>query len=248
MTSSVLVIGASGEIGSSICKHLASNGMRLFMTGRNREKLKGLLSSLEGKDHKIMSRDYQYEIEEEGDLFSTENFDGIILITPRPSANLDSTPHRDEWKALFNDCFIGPLDILRKAILHLKNNSKLVILSGITSKQYYPPLPQFAVLRSAWLAEAKALSHQLGERGISVNSLSLGGVWSQRLNNIMESESQKSGESLAEIRLNRVKNIPLRDYAELSEVAYTVEKMLGKFTDHISGQNFVMDGGFVSAY
>ncbi|MDX8430424.1 MAG: SDR family oxidoreductase [Candidatus Algichlamydia australiensis] len=87
------------------------------------------------------------------------------------------------------------------------------------------------------MAEAKALSVGLGSRGISVNTVSLGGVWTEKLAEKMEKESQDSGESVEKLRVNRVQNIPLKKYAELSEVASVVEQMLGDLTSHLTRQN-----------
>ncbi len=245
---SVLIIGATSEIGAAVSKHLASKNMQLFLTGRSEKKLSNLLLSIEGEGHQTLSRDYLKKEQIVDDRFSKEKFNGVVLITPRPTACLDKIPTPEEWRELFECCFIGPLETLRKALLSLNSNCKIVIISGITSKQYYPPLPKFAVLRKMWLAEAKALSSALGSENISVNTVSLGGVWSEKLAEKIEKESQDSGETIEKLRSNRVQNIPLKKYAELSEVATVIEQMLGDLTSHISGQNLVLDGGFTSVY
>ncbi len=246
--SSILVIGATSEIGTAICEHLASKNIQLTMTGRNQKKLDNLLSSITGEGHTTFCVDYLKNKRNTDTHLANKKLDGIVLITPRPSANPNSTPSSDIWRELFECGFIGPIELLKQAIPNLNNNSKIVILSGITSKQYYPALPQFAVLRNMWLAEAKALSKDLGERGVSVNTLSLGGVWTQRLAQKIEKESKTTGRSIEELQLRRTQNVPLNKYANLSEIADVIEQMLGNLTSHISGQNIVLDGGFVSSY
>ncbi|MCH9633776.1 MAG: putative ketoacyl reductase [Chlamydiae bacterium] len=246
--SSTLVIGATSEIGAALCEHLASKNIQLAMTGRNKNKLDHLLSSIIEKNHKTFCIDYLKNKQIQDNPFANERFDGIVLITPRPSSNPDTTPTSDIWRELFECGFVGPMEVLRQAIPNLNNNSKIIILSGITSKQYYPALPQFAVLRSMWLAEAKALSNDLGRAGISVNTLSLGGIWTERLSEKIEEESRATGSSIKDIQSHRTHNVPLGKYATFSEIAHVIEQMLGKFTSHISGQNIVLDGGFVSTY
>lgn len=243
-----LLIGATSEIGTAISEHLAKKSLSLLMTGRNENKLASLMNSIDGESHHTLSRDY-LNVQTDEKLFSSiDAFDGVVLITPRPSLNRSCTPSSEEWRELFEVCFTGPMEVLRQAIPKLSRGSKIILISGITSVQYYPALPQFAVIRNMWKAQAKALSNELGINGISVNTLSLGGVWSKRLEQIIRAESEKTGKSVDELRSHRVNNVPLRDYAELSEIAYVVENMLGEMTNHISGQNIVLDGGFVSAY
>ena len=246
--SSILVIGATSEIGSAICEHLASKNIQLTMTGRNQKKLDTLLSSIAGKGHKIFCIDYLKDKQILDNPFANKQLDGIVLITPRPSSNPDSTPSSDTWRELFECGFVGPMEVLRQAVPNLNNSSKVIILSGITSKQYYPALPQFAVLRSMWLAEAKALSNDLGRKKISVNTLSLGGIWTEKFIKKINEESKTTGNPIEEIQLHRTQNIPLGKYASLSEVTHVIDQMLGNLTSHISGQNIVLDGGFVSTY
>ena len=245
---SILIIGATSEIGSHIAKTLSGNKTQLTLVGRDKNKLDELQSTLNENYLKTISIDYLKTKKDYENLFTSEEFDGVVLLTPRPGSNKNSTPDRKEWEDLFNNCFIGPLDILRQAIDHLKPLSKILIISGITSKQYYPALPQYAVIRSMWLAEAKALSIQLGAKKISVNTLSLGGVWTDALTKKIEAESKTSNKSVEEIRKDRISNIPLSDYADLSEISYAVNQLLGDFANHISGQNIALDGGFTSSY
>jgi 3-oxoacyl-[acyl-carrier protein] reductase len=216
------------------------------MAGRNTVKLNALRSSIHGQSHRVHSVDYLDRAA--GQLSDLGELDGIVLITPRPGSNPASTPPADEWRDLFDCGFIGPLELLRQALPSLKQNARIVIVSGITSVQYYPTLPQFAVLRSMWLAEAKALSNELGERGISVNTLSLGGIWTKKLAKKIAAEAERSGSTPEDLRSQRIQNIPLKKYAELSEIDHVVEQMLGETCSHITGQNIVLDGGFTSVY
>ena len=51
-----------------------------------------------------------------------------------------------------------------------------IIISGISSVQVLGYYAASNVIRCAWVAEAKTLAFALGERGIHVNTLSLGGT------------------------------------------------------------------------
>ena len=47
-TPSYLVFGAAGGIGSELCRHLAAQGARVVLAGRNEEKLRALSEELHG--------------------------------------------------------------------------------------------------------------------------------------------------------------------------------------------------------
>jgi 3-oxoacyl-[acyl-carrier protein] reductase len=71
--------------------------------------------------------------------------------------------------------------------------SKIVIISGISSAQVMGHYASSNVIRCAWLAEAKTLAFALGDQGIHVNTLSLGGTLTPGYTASLESRAAKAG-------------------------------------------------------
>ena len=104
------------------------------------------------------------------------------------------------------------------------------------------------VIRCAWVGEAKTLAFALGERGIHINTLSLGGTLSPWYKAGLEKRAANAGVSYEDHLAEETSNIPLRKYGTPEEVAVAVEGLLSPFSDHMTGLNILHDGGFTRAY
>jgi 3-oxoacyl-[acyl-carrier protein] reductase len=125
---------------------------------------------------------------------------------------------------------------------------KVVVISGISSAQVLGHYATSNVIRCAWLAEAKTLAFALGERGIHVNTLSLGGTLTPGYAASLEKRAATAGVSLDRRLEEETANVPLRKYGAPAEVAFAVEGLLSAFSDHMTGLNILHDGGFTRAY
>ena len=104
------------------------------------------------------------------------------------------------------------------------------------------------VIRTAWLGEAKTLAFALGPRGIHINTLSLGGTLSPWYRDSITSRAANAGVNFEEMLMRETDNVPLKKYAEPTEVAVAIEGLLSPFSDHMTGLNILHDGGFTRAY
>jgi 3-oxoacyl-[acyl-carrier protein] reductase len=104
------------------------------------------------------------------------------------------------------------------------------------------------VIRCAWVGEAKTLAFALGERGIHVNTLSLGGTLSPWYSDAVGKRAAAAGMTYEERLAEETANVPLRKYGTPQEAAVAIEGLLSPFTDHMTGLNILHDGGFTRAY
>jgi 3-oxoacyl-[acyl-carrier protein] reductase len=125
---------------------------------------------------------------------------------------------------------------------------KVVIISGMSSVQVMGHYASSNVIRCAWLAEAKTLAFALGERGIHVNTLSLGGTLTPGYTASLERRAASAGVSFEQRLADETDNIPLKKYGSPKEVAAAVEGLLSALSDHMTGVNILHDGGFTRAY
>jgi 3-oxoacyl-[acyl-carrier protein] reductase len=126
--------------------------------------------------------------------------------------------------------------------------AKIVIISGISSAQVLGHYATSNVMRCAWLAEAKTLAFALGERGIHVNTLSLGGTLTPGYTTGLEKRAANAGMDFEQRLAEETSNVPLKKYGKPEEVAVAVEGLLSSFSDHMTGLNIMHDGGFTRSY
>src|SRR5262245_22105650 len=259
MRRTIVVTGATGGIGTPLCARLANSGHSLILVARNANRLRSLIDQLDGRDrHAALFVDMSNEA-------SIDNFrrdltalgavlDGIVLMPPPLPRNFDPFPSSETWRSHFQASFIGPLALLKIAIESMRpdisagRRSKVVIISAISSVQVLGHYAASNVIRPAWLGQAKTLAFALGDRGIHVNTVSLGGILTEDYTQLIAGRAKDAGQTFEQRLTEETSNVPLRKYGRPEEVAAIVEGLLSDFSDHLTGINILCDGGFTRAY
>ncbi len=245
-----MVTGATGGIGRRVCHQLAAEQTRLLIISRDDNKLAALSEKL----RIIGSPDVLYQAVKFGlseaqnqsiqDLGSSElSINKIVVIYPSIPKTSELIPDANLWRQAWEACFIGPLSLLRELLPRAIHGCKIVLLSGIAGVQAFPTLSLSGAIRSAWLAEAKTISFGLAERGIHINTLSIGGTLTERFCKNLENRdpSKVPPEDSPE-------NIPLGHYADPDHIASVICALLSSFSDHMIGSNIIVDGGLTRKY
>lgn len=89
---------------------------------------------------------------------------------------LENTPTA-EIERVFETNLYAPLWTARAAIPHLKPGSSIITTSSIQAFNPSPQLFDYAMTKAAQVAFTKAMAQQLGERGIRVNAVAPGPIW-----------------------------------------------------------------------
>ena len=89
---------------------------------------------------------------------------------------LDTIP-TDEIRRVFETNLFAPMWIARAAIPHLQPGSSIITTSSIQAFNPSPQLIDYAMTKAAQVAFTKALAQELGPKGIRVNAVAPGPIW-----------------------------------------------------------------------
>lgn len=251
----LIITCASGELGSATARLLARD-YNLILTGRNLSILQQLQKELKA-DHPCR---YEICLLDYSSSKSISNFksylnqvdsqlSGLVLITPRPQFYGKALlQEEDTWLAVFRNTFTGPVEALKVALPLLTQNGKIVVIAGTTSVQFQPEAGPACVIRRMWTTYTKALSHQLGPQGISINTLSPGVVLTNFHQQRIQKKADENKLSYIDQMEQEVSNIPLRRHAQPQEIAQTIKFLISEESNFINGTNLILDGGFTVSY
>jgi 3-oxoacyl-[acyl-carrier protein] reductase len=234
-----LVTGASKGIGRAIVKELASEGVKVFATGRDQ----GLLSSLH---REIVALGHPEPIVFALDLLEPDAPEKIASAALSALGHIDilinnagqSQPvaiagPEEPWIKSMGLDFERPRLLTQQLLSHFITRKQGTILN-ITSTYELRALNVSAVAKAALAMWSKQLAGELGKYGIRVNCLQPGLIDTDNIRPYFPGdERQKYAES----------EIPLADFGEPQDMANMAVFLVSPRTKYVTGTVSVVDGG-----
>lgn len=241
----VLILGASGGIGSEISHSVANKGhLVLLHYNSDEDKAKKIAFEInKGQGSaQIIQADLASEIGIEELLTKIKdqnlNIDALIHCaspenSPIPFLQLNWEEIKLQIDVNLKSIFI----ILQRLIPRMiDSGGGNIVLIGSAYTSGTPPTNQFRyiVSKSSIVSAAKCLAVEFGPQNIKINVISPG-----MTNTIMNSKTPEK------VKLMTKMQTPLRRIAEPADIAELAAFLLTPGGDHISGQNYRVDGGMV---
>ncbi len=64
----------------------------------------------------------------------------------------------------------------------------------------------------------------------------------------MKNEAIEKNINFENVMMEKTSNVPLNKYASLEDICNAIDGLLNHFSDHMTGSNFMCDGGFIKVY
>lgn len=240
---SILVTGATGDIGASIVRQLAHEGARVgihYSTNATTAEL--LLREIEGKGWVVagdLSRAggaealWESTIQEAGRIHALVNNAGIRT---EISVKADDAQWHAAWAREFQVNVFAAADLCRKAILHFleTGSGRIVNIASRAGQRGYAAnaLP-YGASKAALINLGKSIAASFGREGITAVTIAPGWVNTSMAQDFVA----KFGKPAA------VKDIPVGDMAETQEVAELVGFVLRDSQVSLNGATLDVNGG-----
>jgi len=128
-----------------------------------------------------------------------------------------------------------------------QGSGSIVANQSYSVKQPIAGLTLSNAIRLAVIGLVKSLANELGPQGIRINSINPAWTETERVEQIMQARSEKSGLSIEEEVERVTASIPLGRMADVEEYGRTVAWLASPAASFIHGHALMFDGGSVQA-
>ena len=172
-----LIIGAAGRdnMGQVIARRLATDGAKVFVSGRNEEELARLSAELQG-GYAICDITKRTDVEHLADACVTE-LGGIDIAVNATGWGLLKPYELTSDEELVRMCqlqFIGPFQFFQAVLPRMKEGGSLVQISSATATIMLENHAAYMGTKAGFDHVMRCLANEYGHRGIRANSISPG--------------------------------------------------------------------------
>ena len=242
----ILIVGASGGIGSGISKKLAKEGARLTLMARNTEKLEQLKDQIDGNDHHICA----------ADMNDTESISAIIDDVVLKRGAVDGVVYcagitKDRPLRQFKPSVVSEvmrvnllsfIEIVRccTGVGHYNEGLKIVGISSNAATIGETAHTAYAASKAGMDAAVRCIAKELSSKGINVNTIQPGMIDTEMYHNFLKNHRDPDEANKALLNRQYLGVGKPEDVAELTAF------LLSSSSGFITGTSIPVDGGSTS--
>lgn len=239
----ILVTGASSGIGREVSKYFSSQGAKLVISGRNKERLTQTLNLLSGDGHYAIPADLCSENEIKSFMDQVFEVAGPLDGLVHCAGIMKTLPLQALKEIDFDDCFNINVKSAQFLVKNFRRrgkfnplNSSVVFLSSVAASCGEPANTTYAASKAALEGLSKSLAMELAKSNIRVNCLAPGLVETEMM---MDFSKQ-----LTDAQLNKVVNKHPLGLGKPEDVAYSAAFLSSDLSKWITGTTLFVDGGY----
>ncbi|MCJ8139187.1 SDR family NAD(P)-dependent oxidoreductase [Falsirhodobacter halotolerans] len=247
-----LITGASGGMGRETARFLAAEGVKLFLTDIDDDKLAPIAAEF----------DAEYAA---GDLSSQKGCEEFLA---KSGTDFDIWVHatgvtggkgdplhmsEDDWSDALNIDFLSAVRMARHMCPPMMDRGwgRVVFVTSENVAQPYPDETVYNSAKSALLSFAKSIAMQHSHSGMLVNCVAPAFIETPMTDGMMEKRSEERGESFDEAVESFLKEqrpyLVLKRRGKAEEVAAVIAMLCSDHASFVTGANWRVDGGAVGS-
>tara|TARA_Y100001970_G_scaffold6943_2_gene7960 strand:+ start:16322 stop:17113 length:792 start_codon:yes stop_codon:yes gene_type:complete len=253
LTNKVALVCASSQgLGKASAYELSKEGVKVIVCSRNEEKLKKAAEEISQKTgNEVIA--ITADLANKEDIVnlvedSQKAFGSIDILVnnaggPRPSTFRDIEDN--EWIEAINLTMMSVIRLTKLVLPGMieQGSGRIINISSVSVKNPVPGLFLSNSIRMGVLGWAKALSDEVAEHGITVNTICPGHTKTERVEQILENRIKQTGKSKEELEDQIAQNIPMKRVGQPEDLASLVSFLSSSKASYLTGLAIQVDGG-----
>ena len=232
----VLITGGEGGLGKSICSKFMELGAKVIVTTTNKK-----LINKKTKKKSYVYLDFNNKNSIQKFFNDLKKINKIDILINNAGINMVSPINEVDEKYLdeiYKVNLRGPIIMTKEIskIMIKKRRGKIINISSIFGTVGKSGRSLYSSTKFGLVGLTKSASLDLAKYNILVNTISPGVINTGLTKKVLNSVEEK--------RIK--KDIPLKKLGKASDVSYLVCFLCSDFNNYITGQNFIIDGGYTS--
>ncbi|MGP4072183.1 elongation factor P 5-aminopentanone reductase [Piscibacillus sp. B03] len=236
MKQTVLVIGASGEIGSAIVKELSQQSYQFILHFNENEQAIAQLEKLLNDDQILMTIQADLNEPNNYELINSIPFqvDTIIFAQGKAANGLITETDLDVLDELYHTHVKSTVAISKSFLKSMINRQKgnIIVISSIWGEIGASQEIYYSSVKGAQISFVKALAKEVGQSNIRVNAVSPGLIQTKMNKHLNNEELDDFFE-----------DVPFKRAGTTDEVAKVVSFLCSTDSSYIHGQVIRVNGG-----
>jgi acetoacetyl-CoA reductase len=236
-----LVTGATGGLGTAMCKKLANDGYRVVANYHNPEKAGKWKAQLQEEGYDIdMFRADVADYDEVGDMIAKieQSIGGIDVLVNNAGITLDGQFRKmtfERWDKVIRTNLYSVFNCSRHVINAMieRNYGRIINISSVNGQKGQFGQANYSAAKAGIHGFTKTLALEVAKKGITVNTISPGYIATDMVMAIPE-----------EVRTTHIlPEIPVGRLGGTEEIAYLVSFLASREASFITGANYAINGG-----
>jgi NAD(P)-dependent dehydrogenase (short-subunit alcohol dehydrogenase family) len=149
----------------------------------------------------------------------------------------------EAWKATFDVNLHATFYVSKHAIPFLKKQGGAIMNMSSTAGLFgYPMRSPYASAKWAIVGLTKTMAMELGPFNIRVNCMCPGSVNGERMDRVISSIAEATGETLHKVRQDNVKSTSMKTFVDAEDIANMIVFSFSDLGAKVSGQSLTVDG------
>ncbi|MFG1483691.1 SDR family NAD(P)-dependent oxidoreductase [Halobacteriovorax sp. HFRX-2_2] len=236
-----IVTGGTRGIGRGITEAFLKSGARVVATyAGNHDAANAFKAQLGELGENLFLEAFDVSNASEVEAFwnrMNEQFEQIHILVNNSGIrkdNLSPIMPDEDWARVLDINLTGTFLMTKRAVNHFlsKRYGRIINMSSVGGSLGLPGQANYAASKAGQIAMSKSISKEVGKKGITINNVCPGFI-----------ETELIADLPAEQVKEYKKQVPLKRFGKVSEVAHAVQFLASKEAAYITGASLEVTGG-----